>query len=765
MISTTFAKGWFDGENGSKNYEYFPFFIRRLSYIYERQLYSKVVTAIKEINKNTLNNEDRKKLFSSAFDARLEILFLSGYFNYWSPNNPDQNEVIRFILDYLYAVNPSDPLGISGSYLPRTKDDIKDLINKDSFVEKNSNLIGQLIINVKALAWATTSETICMAKSIEGPYFVDNVNKFSFVRSYFSIKNPDIWPDSANYKFDRIDVCTVYERNKSNFGKLHIDFYGNYSTNFNLNNFQKAIILVDGKPLNSSSEIQELTGYISQVTMQQMDIFRNLPIKEQMKKLMELHYKVYKNLFILAGIDPMPTQEIYDLIERKDLKPKDEEKEKYDEDEGYDEFTKLTLQLIDDANFDNKYSRFIEDLSHLSLKGPSGIEFYGGKVTNLGILLEHHMNVPKGMVVTTETFKHFLAQNNLYAQIRTILKDIDVDNIHSLNKKSKDVADLIMNAELDSDVIKLICSKTNSETLVSVRSSATTEDLEGASFAGQLDSFLNVSTDNIIDSIKKCWVSLFSPRALVYRSKKGFSTYNVSMAVIIQEMIPSQVSGVVFTSNPRDNKDNNIILDASEGLGENVVSGKVTPDNVVVSRDLLNIEYVKSGTKKILLDEQIIDITTKSLHIEEIFGVPQDIEWAIYNNELFFLQARPITEKLHLKQTLIKNNGKILTKGVPVSEGVVEGNVCIIENFAELSHFIKGDILVASTTSPEFVVIMSQASGIITQHGGIASHAAIVSRELGIPCIVGCGEIFKKIKNNQRIVMDANTGKIYEYER
>lgn len=759
MISTTLVKAWFNGENNSDNYEYFPFFIRRISYLYEKQLYQRVIEAIKKINSSNITKGERKELFSSAFDARLELLFLSGYFNYWSPNHPDQREVIRFILDYLFSVNVSDPIGMSGSYLPRSKEDLKQFILKES-IKGNKDIIGQLVTHLKALAWATTSETIYMAKSIEGPYFIDDLNKFAFIRSYFSLKNPSIWNFSSNYKFDRIDVCTIYEKGKSNFGNIKIDFYGNYSTNFNLNKYSKAIVLVDGNPLKSPNEVSQLTDYLKKLTLEQMDYFRNLPIKEQMKRVMELHCKVYQKVFSFAKMDWTPTQEMYGLVEKGELKPKTEKDEVYKENEEYDEFTTLTLKLIDDANYDNKYSRLCENLSTLSLCSPNGIEFYGGKAINLGILKQKGFSVPEGLIITTEAFKHFMNQNKFYLKIKEKLKGLDIENTKDLNEISSQIREFICIGVFDNSIEKDIMDKYPFKGKVSVRSSATIEDLKEASFAGQFDTFLNVTKENLINSIKKCWASLFSPRAIYYTIKRGFSITDIMMAVLIQEMVEPEVAGVSFSENPLDKKTNTILIEASEGLGEKVVSGLVNPFRVTISKDLKKIEYLGSE-KKLLTKEQIIKLTKKTLEIEKFFGLPQDIEWAIADNKIYILQARPISKYLPIKVYKKNKFGKSILNGIPVSGGIATGKACIINNISELEKFNEGEILVTKTTIPEFVIIMSKASGIITQFGGISSHAAIVSRELGIPCIVGCKNLFGKIKDGDKIVMDSDNGEIY----
>lgn len=752
MISTTFAKGWFKGENNSNNYEYFPFFIRRVSYIYEKLLYQKVIEAIKKINLKGLSEEERKKLFSSAFDARLELLFLSGYFNYWFPNHPSQREVIRFILDYLYAINPSDPFGASGSYLPRSQTEIKQFVEKESITE-NDRLIGELILHLKSVSWATTSESIYMAKSIEGPYFIDDQNKFAFIRSYFSLKNPEIWPESAHYKFDKVEICTVYERSKSNFGDISIDFYGNYHSDFNLNHYAKAIVLIDGKCINTPKDISQIIDYLKSLTLNQMKHFRNIPLKEQMRKMMELHCKVYRNVFSAAGLDWMPTTEMYQLIEKKALKPKTEKNEVYQENGPYDEFTTLTLNLIDDANYDHKYSRYSENLSNLSLKSSKGIEFYGGKATNLGLLVNRGFRVPRGLVVTTESFKHFMFQNKLYPKIKEIIQNLNIEDTESLNEISHQIKELILESNIDSCLEEHLMKNFFLKDKFSVRSSATTEDLKEASFAGQFDTFLNVSKEDLIECIKKCWASLFSSRAIYYRIKKGFHPYNTSMAVIIQEMVAAETAGVCFTQD----SSSNLIIEAFKGLGENVVSGSVNPDKITISRDLRKIE----GKTNMISRKLIEELAKKSLEIENLFGVTQDIEWAVYKGEIYFLQTRPLSKPVPRKPTKIDCSEKLIFIGIPASEGIARGKVCIIDDLAEMKKFQVGDILLAKTTSPEFVVIMSKASGIITQFGGISSHAAIVSRELGIPCIVGCKNLFEKVKNGDKIMMDGNSGKVY----
>src|SRR3989344_2998238 len=317
---------------------------------------------------------------------------------------------------------------------------------------------------------------------------------------------------------------------------------------------------------------------------------------------------------------------------------------------------------------------------------------------------------------------------------------------------------------------------------VAVRSSATTEDLASASFAGQQESFLSVKGNTeLIKNIKKCFSSLYTARATYYREKKGFHKTKALLAVIIQRMINSDKSGVIFTSNPMK-MTNDIVIEAVFGLGEGIVSGKINPDQYEISRELEILDKKIADKKKaltrtssgkieevrlteersnsqVLTESEIKRLADISLQIEKHYKKPQDIEFAIEIREIYIVQSRPITTEAKPSHAL---EGKVLLQGLPASPGIGTGKVKIIKNLNDLDKIKKGDILVTEMTNPDMVVTMQKSDGIITDEGGATSHAAIVSREMGIPAVVGTKTATQILQDNMIVTVDGSAGKVYE---
>ena len=332
-----------------------------------------------------------------------------------------------------------------------------------------------------------------------------------------------------------------------------------------------------------------------------------------------------------------------------------------------------------------------------------------------------------------------------------------------------------------------ILKKTSEETLVAVRSSATSEDLEEASFAGQQETFLNVKgNSNLLESTKKCFASLFTSRATYYRQKKGFKHKESKLAVIVQKMINSDKSGVIFSKDP-SYKNNNIMIEAVFGLGEGIVSGKITPDRYTVSEELeiLNkkisnkkIAIIGSSENKtetsltkeksssqVLNENEIRKLSEIALKLEDHYKKPQDIEFAIENNEIYIVQTRAITtlkEPISESEKSKELEGEVILQGLAASPGIAFGKIKIVKTFEDLQKINKGDVLVTKMTNPDMVVTMQKTSAIVTDEGGITSHAAIVSREMGIPSVVGTEEATIKLKENELITVNGFTGKIYK---
>ncbi len=432
----------------------------------------------------------------------------------------------------------------------------------------------------------------------------------------------------------------------------------------------------------------------------------------------------------------------------------------------------------------------------------------GGKGANLAEIFNLKIPVPPGFVVTAQAYDYFIKKARLDEKIKNILSKIDYENTKQLDESTKQIRDLIINSEFPAEMREEILEtyetlsftdydikesealeilEANSEPVfVAVRSSATTEDLAEASFAGQQDTYLNVKGNEIlIDNIKKCFASLFTSRATYYRIKKGFKHEQASLAVVVQKMINSDKSGVMFSKDPNQ-KSENVVMEAVFGLGEGIVSGRITPDKYEVSKELEILDK-KTSDKKIAMTrnssgenitiklkeekskEQVLTISEiknlaeYALKLEKHYKKPQDIEFAIEDSKIFIVQTRPITtlEKSVKKEEHLELKGEVILTGLAASPGIAVGEVRIVKEIKDLQKIKAGDILVTEMTNPDMVVTMQKSAGIITDEGGLTAHASIVSREMGIPCIVGTREATAKLKDGEIITMDAYSGKIY----
>ena len=426
----------------------------------------------------------------------------------------------------------------------------------------------------------------------------------------------------------------------------------------------------------------------------------------------------------------------------------------------------------------------------------------GGKGANLTELVKLGLPVPSGFVITTKAFDTFLYLNNLKQDIKQLIGKCNVDDTGQLLKTSKEIKDLIVSSEMPvelknelveayrelsftnqiitPEVVKLI-SAGRDYALVAVRSSATTEDLPTASFAGQQASFLNIKgIKQYLEAVKKCWASLYEPRAIFYRTKHGFT--EASIAIIIQRMVNAEKSGVMFTINPVNGK-NETVIEATWGLGETLVQGQVEPDFYRVSkdgrilekrigkkeymllRDLGTDETVRMpvASKKVMMqvltDSEIISLTEYGDVIEKHYQTPQDIEFATERDRIYILQTRAVTTEV--KREEVEVAGDILVRGLGSSPGVASGKVKIIHTMEDLAKIEDGDILVTTMTSPDMVVVMSRSAAIITDSGGMTCHASIVGREMGLPVIVGTQNATKVLQDGQNVTIDAFHGIVY----
>ncbi|SHH22522.1 phosphoenolpyruvate synthase [Caloranaerobacter azorensis DSM 13643] len=431
------------------------------------------------------------------------------------------------------------------------------------------------------------------------------------------------------------------------------------------------------------------------------------------------------------------------------------------------------------------------------------LSIVGGKGANLGELTRNGINVPPGFCITSDAYSYFIEYYNLKPKIEDLIRNLDIEDSSELYKRSSKIRGYIENYDIPEsikieivDAYNEIIDKLNIKDLyVAIRSSATAEDLPEASFAGQQDTYLEIkSIEEVLKHIKKCWASLWTARAIYYREKQGFNHFEVSLSVIVQKMVNSIKSGVLFTANPVTNDINEIMINASWGLGEAVVSGLVTPDEYIIDKKTLQIKDKNIAEKNVMIvrrdngvgtieiavkdilgydkvisqclsDDEIKMLSKQGILIEKLYNSPQDIEWAIDNDtkKLYILQARPITTLKESKDMDDANiNLNVLVRGLSASPGISSGKVVNIDDINEIPRVKEGDILVTVMTNPDMVPAMRKAAAVVTDEGGRTCHAAIVSRELGIPCIVGAKKATEILKEGMVVTVDATRGVVYE---
>jgi len=425
------------------------------------------------------------------------------------------------------------------------------------------------------------------------------------------------------------------------------------------------------------------------------------------------------------------------------------------------------------------------------------LSLVGGKSANLGEMTKAGFPVPDGFAITVPAYDLFLKENEISFQIYEILGSTDVNDPAQLENASRKIQKIINNSKFPESVFKEVnkfykkLSGRFSPALVAVRSSATAEDRPGTSFAGQQATLLNIKGEaNLQVAIRECWASLFTPRSIYYRVQNKIKHETVGISVIVQKMIQSEVSGIMFSIDPVTNLKDRIVIDAVWGLGEMIVQGSYIPDHYVVQKDTFAILSKEANTQKKLLtkrngkteeidvpkklwdkikitDEDIIALAKLGQKLQEHYYFPQDVEWAKEKGKLYIVQTRPVTtiEKTNkatgnMEELKSENSAPIL-KGIPASPGIGTGKVRILKSPKEIDKIDKGDILVAPMTSPDYVPAMKKASAIITNEGGMTSHAAIVSREMGTPCVVGTKEATKVLTDGQIVTVNGKTGEIF----
>lgn len=448
----------------------------------------------------------------------------------------------------------------------------------------------------------------------------------------------------------------------------------------------------------------------------------------------------------------------------------------------------------------------------------SDVEIVGGKNASLGemysLLTKKGVNIPNGFATTAYAYKYFMEKAGIKKEIKRILSDLDVNDIRNLQRRGKQVRNLILSChlpeELEQEIMKYYhelsreFKTTNVD--VAVRSSATAEDLPDASFAGQQETYLNIKGETeLLLAVKKCIASLFTDRAIAYRVEKKFDHFKISLTVGIQKMVRSDLaaSGVMFSIDTESGFKDTVLINAIYGLGEYIVQGMVTPDEYFVFKPTLaqgkkaiisktlgpktrKLVYSLSDTEPVkdmkvtrqqaekfaLTDKEVLQLAHWAVIIEKHYQKPMDMEWAKdgQSNKLYIVQARPETVQSQKNMAVVEEfkllqKGKVVVSGAAVGNKVGTGKVSVIMDVKDIHKFKSGDILVTDMTDPDWVPVMKKAAAIVTDAGGRTCHAAIVSRELGIPAVVGTANASQVLKTGQRVTVscaEGEVGRVYE---
>ncbi len=442
----------------------------------------------------------------------------------------------------------------------------------------------------------------------------------------------------------------------------------------------------------------------------------------------------------------------------------------------------------------NNMTKRIIDVNELRV---TDVPIVGGKGANLGELTSSGFPVPHAFVLTTVSYDYFMKKSKIADEIKAELASIDPNSDDSLTAVSKAIRDLFTKHAIPADLKKEIKESydlllAGKKGFVAVRSSATAEDLPDASFAGQQETYLNVGNlRDLYDRIRMCWSSLFTARAIAYREKQGYSHMDVKLAVVVQRMVNSECSGIMFTVDPH-NGAKNIIVEAGYGLGEAIVGGEVTPDTYEIDKNGMSISRKRISTQKWkyirgpdggilkqdvpaklekaqkIPDSRVLEIAEIGRQVEIHYNKPMDMEWCVEDGKSYLVQARPITaigSSKEEKVTAAEAEGKnVVLSGLGASPGMATGRVCLYDQSMSLDVIKDGDVLVTKMTMPDMVPAMSRSVAIVTDEGGMTCHAAIVSRELGTPCVVGTGEATTTLKNGETVTVDGSTGSVYRGE-
>lgn len=441
-----------------------------------------------------------------------------------------------------------------------------------------------------------------------------------------------------------------------------------------------------------------------------------------------------------------------------------------------------------------KYILWFEEIS----KGD--VDKVGGKCASLGEL-SSKAGVPTlpGFAVTADAYTYFMEHSKLRGFISKALEELDTNDLRDLARRARMIRDKIKSSRFPPELEKEIRHAYRRlgtrlgihNPYVAVRSSATAEDLPGASFAGQQDTFLNVEGEkDLMNKVRNCMASLFTDRSISYRVDKGFDHMNVKLSVGVQKMGRSDIgsAGVMFSIEPDSGFENVVVINGSYGLGEYIVQGKIIPDEFVVFKPTMKILEKSLGKKKVklvrggkgnidkdvsledqknfcLTDEQAVELAKHAVKIEKHYNSPMDIEWVLdgETGRMYIVQARPETvhsmaRKNKIREYDIKGSGEVLISGTAIGRKIGVGRVNVLKSSKQIHRFKVGEVLVTDMTDPDWEPIMKMASAIVTNRGGKTSHAAIVSRELGVPCIIGTVNATEILRDGQEVTVDCSTG-------